>query len=502
MTQGQRAPSPGESFADLHPDALVDWDWEENRKAGLDPYEVLPKSTKMAHWRCTRGHTLQSRIYQRANGSGCRFCGQLPKPGTDLRSHRPDLAEEYSASNPLAPDEITAKSGRRVLWNCGKCGEEYTAVVNKRTDRGTGCPVCAGRVLKTGVNDLATLRPELAALWATDENGMTAHEVLAGNSKEKFAWNCSRAPHVHRAALHEMVKNPQRCNVCSGHAVVPGVNDLASQRPDLVPQWDTVNSHGPDTVSANSGVRVWWKCQECGHRSHVSPDQRGQYGCQACAGNALVKGVNDLASQRPDLAAQWAPSNDRTPEQVAQYSSYRATWICPEDKSHVWEAPVTGRTFSATGCPHCPRLGTTSAVEIRLRDALRAALAGSAEIEAGEATVPVAHGRRAYSRVDVLAQLQDGRELVVEYDGSYWHQDKLESDRAKTLALLNAGYLVVRVREKGLEPLGLKHGHLREVLDVLPYYGAARQRDIGTAVQAAVEHVAVTAREVPERDSA
>ena len=42
---------------------------------------------------------------------------------------------------------------------------------------------------------------------------------------------------------------------------------------------------------------------------------------------------------------------------------------------------------------------------------------------------------------------------MIEYDGSYWHQDKADIDRAKSMDLLAAGYRVIRLREHPLRSL-------------------------------------------------
>jgi len=39
------------------------------------------------------------------------------------------------------------------------------------------------------------------------------------------------------------------------------------------------------------------------------------------------------------------------------------------------------------------------------------------------------------------------KKLLIEFDGSFWHAEKAESDKAKAKALRKAGWTVVRVRE-------------------------------------------------------
>ena len=65
-------------------------------------------------------------------------------------------------------------------------------------------------------------------------------------------------------------------------------------------------------------------------------------------------GENDLASQRPDLAAQWHPTlnGSLTAEQVTAGSHRKIWWQCPE--GHVWKAVIYSRAGpQKTGCPVC-----------------------------------------------------------------------------------------------------------------------------------------------------
>ena len=65
----------------------------------------------------------------------------------------------------------------------------------------------------------------------------------------------------------------------------------------------------------------------------------------------LTVGVNDLLSQRPDIASQLMGLD---PEKICFRSGKRVSWRCPQDSSHVWETTVISRTRKrSTGCPFC-----------------------------------------------------------------------------------------------------------------------------------------------------
>lgn len=102
---------------------------------------------------------------------------------------------------------------------------------------------------------LAETHPELAA----QADGWDLTTVTAGSGKQVF-WKCEFG-HRWEAKVYSRSAG-KGCPVCSGRAVLPGSNDLASTNPDLASQadgWD------PTTVTASSNEKVFWIC-EFGHR--------------------------------------------------------------------------------------------------------------------------------------------------------------------------------------------------------------------------------------------
>src|SRR4029453_2094989 len=105
--------------------------------------------------------------------------------------------------------------------------------VSARGLQGQGCPVCAGKKVIRGVNDLAATHPHLTAEWA-DENPFPATQVVAGSNR-RFSWVCSVDPrHRWEATLNNRSSGSGGgCPVCAGKKVMRGVNDLATTRPDV-----------------------------------------------------------------------------------------------------------------------------------------------------------------------------------------------------------------------------------------------------------------------------
>jgi len=76
---------------------------------------------------------------------------------------------------------------------------------------------------------------------------------------------------------------------------------------------------------------------------------------------------------------------------------------------------------------------------------------------------------------DILIDPDGAAPTVVEYDGAYFHGDKLELDSDKSLDLLAAGYRVVRLRE---HPLPLLHIEAEYYTEFVVYSTATRPATI------------------------
>lgn len=134
---------------------------------------------------------------------------------------------------------------------------------------------------------------------------------------------------------------------------------LKYEKENLLDEWDTEknNPKTPHDVTYGSKEKVWWRCPK-GHEWQAAVYSRTgiEANCPYCAGKKVMKGQNDLASQYPEIAAQWHPNlnGNLTPADLTKGSAKRIWWLCPE--GHVWKAKVYSRTSSQKcGCPVCAK---------------------------------------------------------------------------------------------------------------------------------------------------
>ena len=74
-------------------------------------------------------------------------------------------------------------SDKKVWWKCAK-GHSWKALVYAR--KYSGCPVCAGRMVIPGVNDVKTIMPKLADEWDYEKNGDYRPENITPQSNKYF----------------------------------------------------------------------------------------------------------------------------------------------------------------------------------------------------------------------------------------------------------------------------------------------------------------------------
>ena len=134
-----------------------------------------------------------------------------------LETGRDKLLSQWDEhlNGPLTAADITYGSKRKVWWRCAK-GHEWQASAGSRTIKDTGCPVCAGKRVCPGENDLASLFPKFAVQWHREKNGALRPEQVTPNSNRRVWWQCPDG-HVWRAVIYSR-SGPQKsgCPICAG----------------------------------------------------------------------------------------------------------------------------------------------------------------------------------------------------------------------------------------------------------------------------------------------
>lgn len=142
---------------------------------------------------------------------------------------------------------------------------------------------------------IAYVYPGIENMWG--ESNIVTPDRLYASCRQYVYLNCITCGQKYSLrgdAIKQSWNKPNKgCPYCSGKKVIPGLNDLATFRPDLVEEWSEDNPLTPYEVSLHSNKMAKWVCKDCGHTWMAAINNRtGFYkeGCPACAGKVLSNG--------------------------------------------------------------------------------------------------------------------------------------------------------------------------------------------------------------------
>ena len=260
-------------------------EWHPKKNGTITPKDIARASGRKVWWMCRNGHEWEAAVYSRTlGGNGCPYCsGKRAGKDNSLRKLYPKLAREWhpEKNGELTPADVTRGSKRRIWWRCRQ-GHEWQAPVHERTS-GKGCPYCAHRRLSSD-NNLAALRPDLAAQWHPTKNRPLKPETVFPAAAHKVWWRCDDG-HEWQATINSRSHLGTGCPYCSGRRVTRE-RSLASNHRGLARQWSKTKNGDltPHDVSTVSKRVVWWTCPK-GHDYEMSVRLRTQRGtsCPVCA---------------------------------------------------------------------------------------------------------------------------------------------------------------------------------------------------------------------------
>lgn len=355
------------------------------------------------------------------------------------------------------------RARKMVAWKCPSCTASFQARISDMY-RWPSCPDCAEKRHAEVERHYAFLQsrtvaeiPDLLAAWDDWEDPAQ----VRANTGRLYKFRCPKG-HRPKATPSSFLSG---CSVCAvqatrrRNALAPAEVKLSRHHPELIAQFHpTKNGTWTlDRVPPTSTRTFWWRDPGCGHEWKATPAARVKFERWRCPECRTI--LDSLAFQFPELAGEWDPGNPLTPWQLRPLSAKGAqiAWICSQNPDHHWVASTTSRV-KGSGCPQC-RTSGKSRIELGYFAAAQE-LFGQAE---SGTPIAVLGGRRKRWLVDVTTQIH-GHKVAIEYDGAYWHADKIQVDTEKSLDLLAAGWFVVRLREAPLPGLGLEAAGFYELL--------------------------------------
>lgn len=231
-------------------------------------------------------------VSNRVKGVGCPFCAgkRAIKGQTDLATLYPALISEWDLDdNEISPSEVTAGSGKSVVWKCHTCGNKWRANICRRVS-GAGCPYCSGRKIEEGKNDLQSKYPLLSEEWDYEKNILLPSSIGCKTAK-KIWWKCGACGNSWQSTSYNRIKG-NGCPYCSSTRKIAteGKNDLETNFPEIAKEWCYKKNEGllPREVTCHTNKKVWWECKK-GHvwKAAISHRTEGT-GCPVCYKEKLI----------------------------------------------------------------------------------------------------------------------------------------------------------------------------------------------------------------------
>lgn len=362
-------------LATLNPELAKEWDYPKNYP--LKPEDVFPSEARKVWWICPKGHEYQASLLHRSGGTECPVCNSGRQTSFAeqavlfyVRKIFPDAVSRYKGifKNGMELD---------VYIPSARLGIEYDGVYWHRTPKSARS--AAKKYAICQANRIKLIRIEEGPI------NQNFQADLALRSEEKKDWLdmtiCHLLNEIDPACNMWTKKNPahvfsdisvdtkrDRAQILAYRTGILR-HSLAEERPDLAKEWDNEKNGllRPEAFLCGSEEKVWWKCAKCGYEWRASIGHRVTgTGCPKCQNQVLEKGVNDLASQRPELLKEWDYSkNDALglkPNEIRVGSGKMVWWKCAVC-GYEWETPVYCRADGA-GCRKC---GHKKMVETKAR---------------------------------------------------------------------------------------------------------------------------------------
>lgn len=248
---------------------------------------LLVGSNKRAHWICSDcGHKWSSQIFNRGvKHQGCPKCARLRisekakaryARKSPLSEHK-EVARYWDADlNEDTPDEISATSPSKRWFKCEN-GHTSLRVVRDVVETGFMCRACRTTDPITNYDDL----------MAYYDDSRDPETITRNNYYSKIRWLCpvchQRFVSPVKTMFGRLRSRGTMCPICGYYELVPGINDLATTRPDL--SSELVDPTQAEKVTEYSNDKLKWRCMVNPHHPPytTTPKQRVKgVGCKTC----------------------------------------------------------------------------------------------------------------------------------------------------------------------------------------------------------------------------
>lgn len=376
--------------------------------------QVLSGSSEEYWFKCEKfDHSYIAKIEKLKLGNRCSYCaGKKILIGfNDFPTTAPHLLEWWDyKKNTKKPEEFSKGSHKKAWWKCPKNNHSFQKTILSLY-KNTACGYCSNKVVLTGYNDLATIRPDFLEWWDYEKNTLDP-TTISPYTHTRFWAKCS-LNHSWQTNGDKMSAG-YRCPYCGGTKTLKGYNDLETKCPEILELWNySKNTVKPTEISSRNKKKVWWICKkEHEWEATVGDVAARRSNCPVCSNYKILLGYNDLLTHYPKIIEHWSPNNEKSPQEYSLGSGYTVELVCPKDgsfyKKEIFNFVRSSYPFCA--CPNCTT--STSSFEKEVNQFIKNDL----KIET------ITSDRKIISPKELDIVIEE-KKIAIECNGTYWHSD-------------------------------------------------------------------------------
>lgn len=409
-----------------------------SRAKNIIPANKIRKSSSLlCNFICDNGHNYTTNLErvvasEKSGWSGCPVChGKVVETGkTDIKTLYPRVVELWDYDkNIKTPDKVSKGTNTRYWFKC-PIGHSFTAsmshMIRSKDTRYRGCPICAGKSIKQGINDLLSADPSYVSKhWCYELNTTLPEKVHRGSSSKRYWFTCNNG-HIFKALPNDfLMKKGTKTIGCPFCARQPVPDDYYLSEEDSfnnllekIDSWWGENSFLPEDFFTHSTKIANFVCDK-GHpfqRDGYSVKTRGLY-CPVCNGSKIIPGINDAITKSRMVKKYWDyERNKEDPKTIVPNSGKRCWFRCSLcEKPFIQEMYLV--STGACLCSECAKVYSSSKAEVELSSTIE---------DFGIEIIPGYRLGTTKKTVDIYIP---SKNIAIEYNGLYYHSEAVGRGR-------------------------------------------------------------------------
>lgn len=269
-----------------------------------------------------------------------------------------ELMKFWDSNNTINPSITQRMTTKKIKLKCPKCGYEWEA--RARDIIKCKCPCCEeNKALQIGVNDIATLFPNISQVLLQELNPSFDIRKNKINSKETVTWICIECGKTWSTQFKSRIRKNNKgyylspCPSCSRKKIpiAPSNYNLEVLFPKIANELSNKNNIKANQLFPYSKQEMIWQCSK-GHEWKDTIKNRTILGrgCKICA-----KYKTPFFVAYPHLLKNFDNFNNVDPLKYSKWSKKDEKWTCNKGHKLILRFCDITENNGVIKCKYCDR---------------------------------------------------------------------------------------------------------------------------------------------------